>query len=101
MVAVEDGDGTILNYEVNASVGGKLAQIGSRLIDSTAKKMADDFFGRFAETVGGEAEPAAPVQTEEPPAASQETPASAGMRPAYWITALVIAAIALLLYVSR
>ncbi|MDX1737388.1 MAG: carbon monoxide dehydrogenase subunit G [Alphaproteobacteria bacterium] len=42
-------DGTILHYEVNAKVGGKLAQIGSRLIDSTAKKMAGDFFEKFAE----------------------------------------------------
>ena len=48
----EDGGATLLAYEANATVGGKLAQIGSRLIDSTARKMADDFFGKFAETVG-------------------------------------------------
>jgi uncharacterized protein len=46
-----DGDGTIMRYEVSASVGGKLAQIGARLIDATAKKMADDFFSRFAAIV--------------------------------------------------
>ena len=51
-----DGDGTILRYEVNASVGGKLAQIGARLIDATAKKMAEDFFGRFAAIVAERAE---------------------------------------------
>ena len=44
----EDGDETILRYKATAQVGGKLAQIGSRLIDSTAKKMANDFFGNFA-----------------------------------------------------
>ena len=44
---VEDGDGTILNYTAKAQVGGKLAQLGSRLINSTAKKMADEFFGKF------------------------------------------------------
>jgi carbon monoxide dehydrogenase subunit G len=44
----EDGGATVLSYTVNATVGGKLAQIGSRLIDSTAKKMANDFFGKFA-----------------------------------------------------
>ncbi len=49
----EDGDATILSYEVNATVGGKLAQIGSRLINSTARKMADDFFAKFKEKVEG------------------------------------------------
>jgi carbon monoxide dehydrogenase subunit G len=46
-----DGDATILRYEVNATVGGKLAQIGSRLVDATAKKMARQFFEKFAEAV--------------------------------------------------
>ncbi|AXS39195.1 carbon monoxide dehydrogenase subunit G [Breoghania sp. L-A4] len=49
----EDGDGTILTYEAKAQVGGKLAQLGSRLIDSTARKMAEEFFGKFSEVVGG------------------------------------------------
>jgi carbon monoxide dehydrogenase subunit G len=47
------GDGTVLTYTVNAQVGGKLAQLGSRLIDSTAKKLADQFFAKFAEMAGG------------------------------------------------
>jgi uncharacterized protein len=47
----EDGSETILRYGVQAQVGGKLAQIGSRLIDGTARKMADDFFNRFVEAV--------------------------------------------------
>jgi len=56
----EDGGDTVLSYTVNATVGGKLAQIGSRLIDSTAKKMAGQFFAKFAEVVGdGAKEPAA------------------------------------------
>lgn len=50
----EDGGETVLTYTVNATVGGKLAQIGSRLIDSTAKKMAGQFFAKFAEVVGGD-----------------------------------------------
>lgn len=50
-----DGEGTILRYTVNANVGGKLAQIGSRLIDATARKMAEEFFGRFAELVAANA----------------------------------------------
>jgi hypothetical protein len=40
----ETADGTELSYEAKAQIGGKLAQVGSRLIDSVAKKMADDFF---------------------------------------------------------
>lgn len=55
-----DGDGTILAYKVNAQVGGKLAQIGGRLIDATAKQMADQFFTAFAANVVGPA-PAAVV----------------------------------------
>ena len=50
-----DGDGTILAYKVNAQVGGKLAQIGGRLIDATAKQMADQFFAAFAANVAGPA----------------------------------------------
>lgn len=51
----EDG-GTILSYVAKAKVGGKLAQIGQRLVDATARKLADDFFNRFAAEM---AEPAA------------------------------------------
>ena len=50
------GGGTRLTYEVEANVGGKLAQLGSRIIDGFAKKMADDFFTRFQEAVEGPAE---------------------------------------------
>ncbi|QBF32678.1 CoxG family protein [Thalassococcus sp. S3] len=46
-----DGDTTILRYEARAEIGGKLAQLGSRLIQSTAKKLAAKFFKSFAETV--------------------------------------------------
>jgi len=52
-VALSEAEGgTLLKYVVNAQVGGKLAQIGARLIDSTAKKMANDFFKTFGEVVG-------------------------------------------------
>lgn len=47
-----DGDATILNYTVQAQIGGKLAQLGGRLIDSTAKKLAGDFFQKFSAIVG-------------------------------------------------
>jgi len=57
---IEDGDGTILDYAVKADVGGKLAQIGSRLVQSTANKYAADFFARFGDIVTG----AVPIEEE-------------------------------------
>ena len=48
----EDGADTVLTYAANAQVGGKLAQLGSRLIDSTSKKLADQFFAAFAAKAG-------------------------------------------------
>ena len=54
-VKLEDfEDGTKLIYEVEANVGGKIAQVGSRLIDMTAKKMADIFFGNFSNLISTE-----------------------------------------------
>jgi carbon monoxide dehydrogenase subunit G len=47
----EDGAETVLNYECKAQVGGKIAQMGSRLIDSTAKKLAGQFFTKFNQVV--------------------------------------------------
>lgn len=47
-----EGGGTKLSYTAKASVGGKLAQIGSRLIDGVARKMAEDFFKKFNARVG-------------------------------------------------
>jgi uncharacterized protein len=49
----EGPDATVLHYDVDAQIGGKLAQLGSRLIDSTAKKLASQFFESFGEVVGG------------------------------------------------
>ncbi len=57
----EDGAETVLHYQVQAHVGGKLAQIGSRLIDATSRKMASDFFERF-------------VAAMSPPEAASEAP---------------------------
>ncbi len=48
---IEDGDGTILRYNAKADVGGKIAQLGSRLVTSTSKKLAGKFFERFAEVI--------------------------------------------------
>ena len=52
-VSLSDKDGgTLLTYDVEAQIGGKLAQLGQRLINSAAKKTADDFFVKFAQAVG-------------------------------------------------
>ena len=54
----EENGSTTLSYEVNINVGGKVAQLGSRLIDGVAKKMSDYFFGRFSDLVS-------PIKKEE------------------------------------
>src|ERR1700750_3374552 len=54
-LSAESPEVTILFYEVDAQIGGKLAQLGSRLIDSTAKKLAGEFFASFGEVVGSAA----------------------------------------------
>jgi carbon monoxide dehydrogenase subunit G len=71
----DDGAGTLLSYDVEGSVGGKLAQVGQRLIDGVARKMADDFFGRFSLAVseGAPAPPAAPAMAKTPPPAVRWT----------------------------
>ena len=55
---VEDAGATNLNYEVKAQIGGKLAQLGSRLIDATSKKLAAEFFEKFSEAVAPTSEAA-------------------------------------------
>jgi carbon monoxide dehydrogenase subunit G len=53
-VSLSDKDGgTLLTYNVEAQIGGKLAQLGQRLVNGAAKKLADDFFVRFANAVKG------------------------------------------------
>ena len=60
IILSEENESTTLNYEVNVNVGGKIAQLGSRLIDGVAKKMVDYFFGRFADIIS-------PIQTVNNP----------------------------------
>ncbi len=66
-----DGTGTLLEYSANASVGGKLAQIGSRMIDTASRKIADEFFANFNARVAPESatveEKTAPVRTTKFP----------------------------------
>ncbi|HMO30844.1 carbon monoxide dehydrogenase subunit G [Enterovirga sp.] len=57
-LADAEGGGTTLAYDVEATVGGKIAQLGGRLVNGVAKKYADEFFANFAKALGGEGEAA-------------------------------------------
>ena len=87
---IEDGDGTRLAYTVDAVVGGRLAQVGGRLIDAAATRMADAFFERFAALV-------APSEVRPDPAAAPPR----GLRPLVWVPSLIILMLAVLLVFSR
>jgi carbon monoxide dehydrogenase subunit G len=62
----DDGGGTLLSYEVHAQVGGKIAQLGARLIDASAKQMADAFFDRFSAQVAPPVVEAVPGEVKAP-----------------------------------
>ncbi len=87
-----DGSATILRYDVEADVGGKLAQLGGRLIEGTAKKLAGDFFNSFSEAVAGPAEEAAP--------AAAETAESEGVSPWVWIGVGAVALVVLYILIG-
>ena len=77
----DDGAGTLLSYNVNAQVGGKLAQLGARLIDATAKQMAEAFFNRFSAQVTAMVPPeAGPVENWSQ--AEAATPPDSDVQPA-------------------
>jgi carbon monoxide dehydrogenase subunit G len=82
-----EGAGTRLSYAVKAQVGGKLAQIGSRLIDGVAKKLADDFFSAFNQKIAG----------PDPAAAEPSAEVAPGAAPLWWVVG-IIAAMFLLAY---
>jgi uncharacterized protein len=114
----DDPNGTLLSYEVDAQVGGRLAQLGGPLIDATAKQLAGKFFKRFSEVIGGPPQIAAganalragvpgtgapetpqafPPDTVTPTApwvaAGSTTRGSSERFPVAWILALVVAAL--------
>ena len=82
-------DATLLHYVVDVQIGGKLAQLGGRLIDATAKKLADEFFQAFAAAAA-----AAPVEAAAPeaaPIAATAIPAAAARQREGWFARLVAA----------
>jgi carbon monoxide dehydrogenase subunit G len=74
---IDDGAGTLLSYDVKAQVGGKIAQLGARLIDATSKQMADMFFDRFTAAVSAPVPVAAAVAAVEAPHPTNASPATA------------------------
>jgi len=95
----DDGAGTLVSYDVDAEVGGRMAQLGGPIIDATAKQMAGKFFSKFGEVVGGEgvaapvsAPAAAPVAAGVPaPAATPASAVVAGGFPWSLVVAVVVA----------
>jgi carbon monoxide dehydrogenase subunit G len=112
IVLEPDATGTVLTYTARATVGGKLAQIGQRLIDGAAKQIADDFFGRFAtrlsasgaETAAAAAAAAGTAEARVTPAGQPQpgetaTPIREGLSAEIWVVGLIaVVAILLLLF---
>src|SRR5436190_1286732 len=99
----DDGAATVLDYNVDAQVGGKIAQVGARLIDGTAKKLADEFFGKFATMVGAPAPSPAAVAgmasaAEGPPVAPPSAAAQRGYK--HWLIIGVGAAVLILIFLA-
>jgi len=95
----EDGADTVLNYNVDAQVGGKIAQVGARLIDGTARKLADEFFSKFAAMVGappaGEATAAVAA-----PAAAPAASAAAQRGYKHWVVIGIGAVVLVLVFLA-
>lgn len=98
---------TVLRYHVKAQVGGKMAQLGARLIDSTAKQMADQFFDRFKANLEPPAAPAEAGATTPAPAAPQPAAVSVfplipseflGMPLVFWIGSALMLFVLFLIY---
>ena len=96
----EEGGDTILNYTANAEVGGKLASVGSRLVEGVAKKQADDFFGKFSQIVGGnDGEDGDRTLTNKTGSAESQTKnEQGGLSPVIWGAGLIVAVAALLYF---
>jgi carbon monoxide dehydrogenase subunit G len=90
-LAPADADSTLLNYDVKAQVGGKIAQIGSRLIDAAAAKIADEFFARFSERLSPPPQPTVAETGEVVQVGAGRAPGNrAWIR---WVSLAIIAAI--------
>ena len=92
---VEDGAATILRYTVKATIGGKLAQLGQRLVDGAAKKMADEFFDKFSELAGGKVPvppPPTDLRVDRPIPPANDNRGSRMTEPPTWLPLAIIGA---------
>jgi len=95
----EDGGETVLTYDVDAQVGGKIAQVGARLIEGTAKKLADEFFGKFADTISNPSPAAvAGVPSSSVPPVPPSDAVQRGYR--HWTVIGIGAAVLILIFVA-
>jgi len=86
--------GTLLSYDVDAHVGGRLAQLGGPIIDATAKQLAGRFFSLLGQmVVGGATDAKAPGNAARSPATSAARAPSSGGLPIAWLLAVVLAAL--------
>jgi carbon monoxide dehydrogenase subunit G len=90
----EDVAGTLISYEVEAQVGGRMAQLGGPIIEATAKQLAGKFFSRFGEIVGGAKAATSPTTLGGAPGSPTPTRVASGALPMAWILATVVAALA-------
>ena len=97
-----EGAGTVLEYDAKATIGGRLAQVGQRLIDGAAKSLADEFFQKFAKHMQAPAPIPGPAPGVEAP--SSETPATVhreeGLAPQIWVVGLIAIVVILLIVFS-
>ncbi len=96
-----DGGGTALSYVAQTQIGGKLAQMGARLIEGTAKAMADDFFGKFAVVLADVEESAAPIGAASETGVLSEANARSGKRQRLILVGLGLAAVAGAVFMLR
>ena len=94
----ENENGTKLIYEVEANVGGKIAQVGSRLIDMTAKKMADTFFGKFSDLIAPENIKEIKKPNIENISETKKSSIFSNKRNIYFIGSIILLVIAYLMY---
>jgi carbon monoxide dehydrogenase subunit G len=92
-----EGAGAILEYNAKATIGGRLAQVGQRLIDAAAKSLADEFFAKFAELMQAQNAAPAPAPQEE---AVQRPKGEEGLAPQIWVAGLIGVIIILLIVFS-
>src|ERR1700704_2499349 len=95
----EEGEGSLLEYDAKAVVGGRLAQVGQRLIEGAAKALADEFFAKFVALMQPHATPSA-VASKPVPLAADGKPREEGLAPQIWVAGLIGIIVILLIVFS-